>query len=64
MDLALAELEFDGLEGREGRLKEVIDGLGESYDYIVIDCPPSVGILTINALVASDLAIVPVAPSS
>jgi chromosome partitioning protein len=64
MDLALAELEFAGLEGREGRLKVVIDGLRESYDYVVIDCPPSIGILTINALVASDLAIVPVAPSS
>lgn len=64
MDLALAELEFAGIEGREGRLREVIDGLREAYGYIVIDCPPSVGILTINALVASQVAIVPVAPSS
>lgn len=64
MDLALAQLEFAGVEGRESRLREVIDGLRESYDYIVIDCPPSVGILTINALVASQVAIVPVAPSS
>jgi chromosome partitioning protein len=63
MDLALAQLEFAGLEGREGRLREVIDGLRESYDYIVIDCPPSVGILTINALVASQIVIVPVTPS-
>jgi len=64
IDLALAELEFARLEKRERRLKEVIDGLREEYGFIVIDCPPSVGILTINALVASHLVIVPVTPSA
>lgn len=63
-DLALAELDLAMLEEKERRLKAVIDALRESYEFIVIDCPPSIGILTINALVASDLAIVPVSPSS
>jgi chromosome partitioning protein len=63
IDLALAELELAKLEKRERRLREVIDGLRESYDYIVIDCPPSIGILTVNALVASEVVIVPVSPS-
>ncbi len=63
IDLASAELELARFKKRERRLKRVIEGLRESYDYIVIDCPPSVGILTVNALVASQIAIVPVTPS-
>jgi len=51
------------LERRERRLKELIDDLRDHYEYVVIDCPPSVGILTINALVASKIVIVPVTPS-
>ncbi|NIS69962.1 MAG: AAA family ATPase, partial [Proteobacteria bacterium] len=46
IDLTSAELDLASFEKRERRLKEVIDGLRESYDYIVIDCPPSIGILT------------------
>ncbi|NIM98057.1 MAG: AAA family ATPase [candidate division Zixibacteria bacterium] len=60
IDLASAELELGRFEKRERRLQEMIEGLRESYDYVVIDCPPSVGILTVNALVASQIAIVPV----
>ncbi len=63
IDLASAELETARLQERESRLKRVIDGLRDAYDYILIDCPPSIGILTVNALVASDLVIVPVTPS-
>ncbi len=63
IDLASAELELARFKKRERRLKRVIEGLRESYDYIVIDCPPSAGILTVNALVASQIAIVPVTPS-
>ncbi len=63
IDLASAELELARLAKRETRLREVIDGLRESYEYIVIDCPPSIGILTVNALAASELVIVPVTSS-
>lgn len=63
VDLALAELELARFKGRERRLKEVADGLKESYRYIVIDCPPSTGLLTANALVASQTVVVPVTPA-
>jgi len=63
INLASAELELTRFKKRERRLKQVIEGLRGSYDYIVIDCPPSVGILTVNALVASQIAIVPITPS-
>lgn len=46
--------------GRERRLRESIEALRESYDYIVIDCPPSLGTLVVNALTASDEVLVPV----
>lgn len=45
------------------RLKDRIDGLASSYDYIVIDTPPTLGLITVNALVASDYLIVPIQPS-
>ena len=45
------------------RLKDRIDGLGDSYEYIVIDTPPTLGLITVNALVASDYLIVPIQPS-
>ncbi len=63
IDLSSAELELARFEKREGRLKKLLDTLGERYAYIVIDCPPSLGILTLNALVASQIAIIPVTPS-
>jgi chromosome partitioning protein len=58
-DLVGAELELVSMEARESRLRAAIDPLRESYDYILIDCPPSLGLLTINALVAADRVLVP-----
>ena len=54
-----AEVELVQLADRERRLRAVLEPLGETYDYVVIDCPPSLGLLTINALTASDAVIVP-----
>ena len=59
VDLAGAEGELAQLEGREGRLKRVIDAVKDDYDYILVDCPPSLGMLTVNSFAASDGVIVP-----
>jgi len=48
------------MEGSEGRLREVLEPLRERYAFVLLDCPPSLGPLTINALVAADRVIVPV----
>ena len=48
VDLAGAEIELVQIDGREKRLKNAIDKVRDSYDYIFIDCPPSLGLLTIN----------------
>ena len=58
LDLANAELELASVYGREQILSQLIKPL-EGYDYIFIDCPPSMGMLTINALVSSDYVLVP-----
>ena len=60
VDLAGAEVELASLEGREGRLKRVIDAVKDEYDYILVDCPPSLGILTINSLTAVDSVLIPI----
>ena len=59
LDLSGAEVELSGEPGREYILKELIDPLRGSYDYILIDSPPSLGLLTINAFTASDEVYIP-----
>ncbi|HDZ61794.1 MAG TPA: ParA family protein [Nitrospirae bacterium] len=60
IDLIGAELELISKEGREGILKHAIESVKSGYDYIFIDCPPSLSLLTINALVAAESLMVPV----
>ena len=55
-----AEIELVGLEAREQRLRRFVDALRPDFDYIFIDTPPSLGLLTLNALVAADTVLVPV----
>ena len=60
MDLAAAEVDLIEQEHREAQLKMALATVRESYDYIFIDCPPSLGLITINALCASDTVLVPI----
>lgn len=62
LDLAAAEFELISEMGREHILKNKLSEVLEDYEYILIDCPPSLGILTINALAASSKVIVPIHP--
>lgn len=60
IDLAGAEAELVQEISRESRLKEAVDGIKSEYDFVIIDCPPSLGMLTINALTASNQLIIPI----
>jgi len=54
-----AELELAAIDGRESRLRRAVESIAGSYEYIVIDCPPSLGLLTLNGLVAGQGVIIP-----
>ena len=58
-NLAGAEIELVPLENREYKLKTALDPLRQHYDYILIDCPPSLGLLVVNALTAADTVLIP-----
>lgn len=60
IQLAGAEIELVSVISREIRLKKALEPLKMQYDYIIIDCPPSLGLLTINALTAADTVLIPV----
>ena len=60
MDLAAAEIELIDVNERENCLKRALASLRNEYDYIFLDCPPSLGIITINALCATDTILVPI----
>ncbi|RIJ79214.1 ParA family protein [Nakamurella silvestris] len=60
IDLAGAEIELVNIENREFRLKHAIDSIDGDFDYVLIDCPPSLGLLTINAMVAAQEVLIPI----
>lgn len=60
INLAGAEIELVSMVSRENRLKEALTKIRDEYDYIFIDCPPSLGLITLNAFTASDSVLVPI----
>ena len=60
IQLAGADIELVSLMNREGRLKNALERVKHDYDYVLIDCPPSLGLLTINALTAANSVLVPI----
>ena len=60
IQLAGAEIELVSMMSRESRLKRVLEKVKYDYDFVIIDCPPSLGLLTINALTAANAVLVPI----
>jgi chromosome partitioning protein len=60
LDLAGADIELVTMPERESRLRKVIGKIRDNYDYTIVDCPPSLGLLTVNALTAADSLIIPI----
>ena len=60
INLAGAEVEMAAVLGREKRLSEAIEDVREDYEFVLVDCPPSLGLLTVNALTAADSVMIPV----
>ncbi|WP_302626402.1 ParA family protein [uncultured Eubacterium sp.] len=60
VNLSGAEIDLIGVENREYILKNVLDTIKDLYDYVIIDCPPSLNVLTVNAMTAADSVIVPI----
>ncbi len=59
-DLVGAELELIGREGREGVMRHALEAIQGDYEYILVDCPPSLGLVTLNVLAAADAVIIPI----
>lgn len=59
-DLVGAEIELVAMPGRETVLRKALEGVREEYDFVLVDCPPSLGLLTLNTLVAADSVLIPI----